>query len=66
MINLLLKQLGQYFYVSFAHHPSICPLRTAEKLVQRINFMISYNMSWDEAIETVKNTAGLIQWLRIG
>ncbi|NLK98211.1 hypothetical protein [Defluviitalea saccharophila] len=58
MINLLLKQLGaSIFMFLLLIILQFAPLRTAEKLVQRINFMISYNMSWDEAIETVKNTA---------
>lgn len=58
MINLLLKQLGASIFIFLLIIIlQFAPLRTAEKLVQRINFMISYNMSWDEAIETVKNTA---------
>lgn len=67
-MNLLLKQLGvSIFIFLLIIILQFIPLKSAEMLVQNINFMICYNMSWDEAIETVKNTAvqipGVKNWI---
>ncbi|HHW66666.1 MAG: hypothetical protein PWP07_1775 [Epulopiscium sp.] len=69
VITLLLKQSG----VSIALFLLIIilqfiPFKSSKMLVQNIKLMISYTMSWNEAVETVKNTAiqipGIKNWVK--
>lgn len=58
VINLLLKQLGVCIFIFLLIIIlKLIPLEGAKEVVQNINQMIRYNMSWDEAVETVRNTA---------
>jgi hypothetical protein len=58
VMNLLLKQLGVCIFIFLLIIIlKLIPLEGAKEVVQNINQMIRYNMSWDEAVETVRNTA---------
>lgn len=61
ILNLLLKQLGvSIFLFLLVIIFQFIPLKVTTVFVQNINQMVAYNMSWDEALTTVKNTATYI------
>lgn len=65
IINLVLKQLGvSIFLFLLIIILQLIPFKSTSLIIHRINEMISYNMSWDEAIQTVKNTATYIPVVR--
>ena len=57
----MLKQLGiSVFVFLFILVLKFTPLEFTNSLTQNIGEVIYYNMTWDEAITTVKNTVGNI------
>lgn len=61
VFRLLLKQLGvSVFLFLFIILLKFIPLKSTTTFIETVDQAVSYSMSWDEAVMTVKNTAEYI------